>query len=241
LKTLRSHGNQEPVSVIGYGLYPSEQRQVAALPGVLATFRPYNGVAVPVRRLRDFQSIVQGFAPHTPVAYWDAGDVIFQNSLTPLWQLVREHPDKLLAVREPKGYPDNKAVAGWTSSIRDPAARAYAFDLLSTRPFLNSGFAAGTAATMLAYLREADRLRNSSALRGTSDWGDQTALNLYCYSNEARWHEIPEGWNYCVHDRRAGEVKIGRDGRITSRRGSGVYVCHGNARSLARHFPFAHA
>ncbi len=39
-------------------------------------------------------------------------------------------------------------------------------------PFLNSGFAAGSAATMMNYFAEAMRLRSSSELRGTTDWGD---------------------------------------------------------------------
>ena len=82
--------------------------------------------------------------------------------------------------------PATRPSRAWTLTIRDPAARRRAFDLLSTRPFLNSGFAAGTARTLLAYLREADRLLHSSDLLGTADWGDQTALNLYCYSVAGR-------------------------------------------------------
>ena len=241
LKTLRAHGNRELVIVVGYGLYPSEQRTLASLPAIRYVHQPINGVAVPIRRLRDFQEVLHGLPPATPVAYWDAGDVIFQSSLAPLWDLVRAHAAKLLAVREPKGHPGNRAVAGWTLSIRDPAARKYAFDLLSSRPFLNSGFAAGSAAVMLEYFREADRLRHSKELLGTYDWGDQTALNLYCHSVPERWHEIPEGWNYCVHDRYPGEVVIRRDGVLISRQGSPIYAAHGNARSLSRHFPFAHA
>ena len=41
---------------------------------------------------------------------------------------------------------------GMDLSIHDPSARKFAFDLLSTRPFLNGGFAAGTARAMLDYL-----------------------------------------------------------------------------------------
>ena len=120
------------------------------------------------------------------MAYWDAGDVIFQDRLQGLWDLVSEHPERLLVVEEPESHPENTAVADWTLSIRDPEARRRAFDLLSTRPFLNSGFAAGTAKTLLAYLREADRMLHSADLAGTADWGDQTALNLYCYSAPGR-------------------------------------------------------
>ena len=63
--------------------------------------------------------------------------------------------------------------------------------LLKGRHTLNSGFAAGTAGTMLRYLKEADRLLNSPALWGTSDWGDQTAMNLYCRRNPDASLESP--------------------------------------------------
>src|SRR6202044_2386976 len=115
-----------------------------------------------------------------------------QNRLTALWTLVRSHPGQLLAVREPVAFPRNPAVRAWTMSIHDPQARRRAFPLLSSRPFLNSGFAAGTAQALRAYFREADRLIHSPDLRGSTDWGDQTALNLYCHSDPRRWHEVDQ-------------------------------------------------
>jgi hypothetical protein len=234
LRSLRRAGNAEPVTVIGYGLYPSERARLAALPGVEVVVLPTTRTLPPIRRLRDFQDVVAGWPVETPVAYWDAGDVVFQGRLAGLWETVRRHPDKLLAVREPTGHPHNPAVAAWTLSIRDPEARARAFRLLSERPFLNSGFAAGTARTLLTYLREAHRLRHSPALHGTSDWGDQTALNLYCHLNPDAWHEVEEGWNYCAHDRRPGELCLHTDGRLVSSRGTPIHVVHGNAHSLRR-------
>jgi hypothetical protein len=138
----------------------------------------------------------------------------------------------LLAVREPSGYPRNSAVTRWSRTIRDPLWRRRAFDLLKVRPFLNSGFAAGTARVMLAYLREAHRMRHSAELRGSTDWGDQMALNLYCHLEPARWLEIDEGWNYCTHDRTRGEVRVEPDGRVASRRGTQIHVTHGNAHSF---------
>jgi hypothetical protein len=54
-------------------------------------------VLPPVRRLYDFQEIVRGLPANTAVAYWDAADVIFQDSLQPLWQLVHKHPDRLIS------------------------------------------------------------------------------------------------------------------------------------------------
>ncbi|MHB8973097.1 MAG: glycosyltransferase family A protein [Pirellulaceae bacterium] len=236
LKSLRAQGNQEEVVAIGYGLYPSEQR-LNGLDRVRQVVYPVNGQLPPVRRLLDFQDVLRELPPHTPVAYWDAGDVIFQSSLANLWAEVRRHPDRLLAVREPKGHPENRAVARWTLSIRDGAARRAAFDLLTQRPFLNSGFAAGTARVMLEYLREAHRMLHSAALAGTTDWGDQTALNLYCHMHPERWQEIDEGWNYCVHDREPREVVVRPTGEIVSQRGASIRVAHGNALSL-RQFGF---
>jgi hypothetical protein len=232
LRSLRAWGNAETVTVVGYGLYPSEQRVLASLPGVEVVPLAVNGVMPPVRRLSDFQPLLASWPAETPVAYWDAGDVLFQARLEPLWHQVAASPRRILAVREPKGYPENRAVSQWTLSIRDPAARRRAFALLSTRPFLNSGFAAGTAASLLAYFREAERLGNSAELRGTSDWGDQTALNLYCHGAPSRWREIEEGWNYCLHDRQPREVRVLPDGRLASRFGTPIHVAHGNARSL---------
>jgi hypothetical protein len=234
LRSLRDHGNPERVTAVGYGLYPSESTVLSALPEVEVHSLPFNGVMPPVRRLQDFQTVLERWPAETPVAYWDAGDVVFQSELKPLWDTVRAHPGKLLAVREPTGHPDNPAVAAWTLSITNAEARERAFRLLSERPFLNSGFAAGTAGTLLGYLREALRLLRSPALRGTTDWGDQTALNLYCHLNPEVWHEAEEGWNYCVHDRWPGELRIAPNGRVTSTRGTPIHAVHGNAHSLRR-------
>jgi len=232
LASLRAAGNREQVTVVGYGLYPSEQAVLAATAGLEPVARPPSRAMVPITRLKDFQDVVERWPPDTPVAYWDAADVIFQDRLDDLWTQVHNHPDRLLAAREPKGYPDNRAVAAWSLSIRNSEARTRAFRLLSSRPFLNSGFAAGTAKAMLAYFREAHRLRHSPALDGTRDWGDQMTLNLYCHLNPDAWWEVEEGWNYCVHDRRPGEVRVDASGRVVSTRGARIRVVHGNAHSL---------
>jgi len=231
LPTLRRSGNREIVSVIGYGLFPSERRRMNRLHGVECRFLPGNGMMTPKRRLRDFQPLLASLPAETPGAYWDAGDVVFQSRLQPLWNIVARHPHRLLACAEPKWYPANPAVAGWTLGIRDPQTRGRAFRLLSRNPFLNSGFAAGTAETLLSYFREADRLLHSKELFGSGDWGDQTALNLYCHSDPQRWLRIADGWNYCIHDRRQ-EITVQSDGTILSRRHEPIYVAHGNAKSL---------
>ncbi|TWT78897.1 hypothetical protein CA13_02940 [Planctomycetes bacterium CA13] len=234
LRMMRASGNEQEVIAVGYGLYPSESRLVASCRGVRFIHKVANGQMPPVRRLTDFAEITETLDPQLPVAYWDASDVIIQASLDPLWKMTQDHPDKIFGVREPLGYPHNMAVVGWTRTIQNPAMRQRAFELFSTRPFLNSGFSAGTAGAMHRYFKEADRLRNSAELRGTTDWGDQSAFNLYCHSDPKRWKEIPESWNYCVHDRPVGEVSVMPNGRVTCRSGMPIHIAHGNARSLAQ-------
>jgi hypothetical protein len=234
LATLRASGNAEAVTAVVYGATPSEVRVLAMQPGVEVVALPANGVKVPIRRLRDFPRLLARWPAHTPVAYWDAGDVWFQGRLDPLWAIARAHPDRLLAVREPASHPVNWAVAMWTESIADPAARAFAVDLLTTRPFLNSGFAAGTAGILIRYFEQADRLRHSAALRGTVDWGDQTALNLYCHAEPSRWHEVPDSWNYCLFFRPRDAYRTLPDGRLAATGGMPVVAVHGNGRSSRR-------
>src|SRR5262249_52131499 len=98
--------------------------------------------------------------------------------------------------------------------------------------FLNSGFAAGTASTLMAYLREGDRLLNSAALHGVGDWGDQVALNLYCHTNPGAWRAIESGWNYTLARREPGEDWMTPEGRAHRLDGQPTHVVHGNAFTL---------
>jgi hypothetical protein len=134
-------------------------------------------------------------------------------------------------VREPWKYPENDAVVNWTKTIRNPEAARRAFDLFSTRPFLNGGFTAGLAQPLHRYLREADRLLHSSALEG-SPGDDQSALNLYCHTNPDAWSEVADGWNYCLFGRNPETYRLYPDGRAESRDGSPVHVVHGNGLTL---------
>lgn len=238
LATLRKSGNRFEVSAVTYGLYPSEVARLSALPGVTVHPHTVDGRMAPIRRLEDFARLTATFDPRTPIAYWDCADVFFQASLIPLWEEARRRPELILAVREPNGYPDNPAIDEWTRTIHDPRARRRAFDLLSQNPFLNSGFVAGLAGPMHTYFQSASRSMSGPDLSGTLDWGDQTALNFYCHSHPHRWHEVEVGWNYCVHDRH-GEIELGMDGVVTSRKGKPVYVVHGNARSF-RHLALSY-
>ncbi len=143
LGSLRRSGNSETVTAVASGLYPSEQRVLAAMPGVEVFVAPNDGHPAR-RRLRDFQNAIAAWSDETPVAYWDAGDVVFQDRIAPLWDLVRADPERLLAVREVIELAKSTVALDWVETIRDPEARQRALDLLSVRPVLNSGFAAGT-------------------------------------------------------------------------------------------------
>lgn len=232
LPSLRAAGNHEHLTAVTFGLYPSQRRRLEMQPHVTVVACPVDRRHVPQRRLQEFQPVLQRMHPDTPVAYWDVGDCFFQGSLEPLWQLVREHPDRLLVAREPISHPENGVVAAWTLSIHDPSMRQRAFELLSQRPILNGGFAAGTARSLLNYLQAADELLHSPALAGTTDWGDQTAMNLYCHSDPDTWHEVPDTWNYCLYGRVPGEVQFGEDGRLIGSNGTPIHVVHGNGGSL---------
>jgi hypothetical protein len=232
LTSLRKAGNDEWVTAVVYGLYPSERRALAREPRVEVLALPPNEISPARRRVWDFQSVVGRFSPQTPVAHWDAGDVIFQASLRPLWDTARANPDKLLAVQEPFPFSANGVANMWTLSISNPAARRKALELFRQSPVLNSGFAAGMAPAFLEYLREAAPMWDSPALAGSNDWGDQTGFNLYCHSHPQRWFEVEEGWNYCLAGRGRREAYWRKDGRIISGRGTPVYVVHGDAKTL---------
>ena len=75
--------------------------------------------------------IVAGWPPETPVAYWDAGDVLFQGQLGPLWDLVRADPDRLLVAREPVGIGESPVIVPWTDHIIDPVVRREMRELLA--------------------------------------------------------------------------------------------------------------
>lgn len=227
LATLRASGNRETVSAVAYGVFPSVRNVLARMPGVDLIASRNDGHPAR-RRLRDFAAVVARWPGDTPVAYWDAGDVVFQDRVAPLWDLIRADPDRLLVAREKLEFHESPVVIAWAESIADLEARRQALDLLMRRPVLNSGFAAGTARTLLRYFRAADRLRHSTALRGSTDWGDQTALNLYCYTNPGAWREVARGWNYCLVGLGTRDFRVNPDGRTESRDGTPVHVVHGN-------------
>ncbi|MFO0958385.1 MAG: glycosyltransferase family 2 protein [Isosphaeraceae bacterium] len=231
LRSLRAEGNPEVVTAVTSGLYPSERRRLAGLPGVEVVVAPNDGH--PARqRLRDFQPVIARWPAETPVAYWDAADVVFQARIAPLWDLVRRDPDRLLAATEAIPFRESITFKYWTYTIQDPQARARAEELFRDHDTINSGFGAGTARAMLRYLKAANRLLNSPALAGTGDWGDQTAMNLYCRSHPDRWREVPRGWNYCLVGLGPAHYRVGEDGRTSRLDGQPLHVVHGAGKTL---------
>lgn len=231
LATLRRCGNHETVTAVVYGHYPSERRLLASQPGVEVFAAPPDGHPAR-RRVRDFQEVMAAWPGDAPVAYWDAADVVFQDKVASLWDLVRANRHRLLAVREVIELGQSTVALEWVQTIRDPIARQGALDLLLSRPVLNSGFAAGTVQAMRQYFKAANALLHSPALEGTTDWGDQTALNLYCHSNPDAWVEIPTGWNYCLVGRTRVDYVVDAGGRTQRLDQQPLHVVHGAGGTL---------
>jgi hypothetical protein len=232
LPSLRVSGNAEVVMAVGYGLYSSQQRELARRSDVELLPLASNGVSPARRRLFDFQTVLSKLPAETPVAYWDAGDVIFQSPLADLWSMVRARPDRLLVAQECVPFLSNAAMTNWTNSIEGEQERCRALALLSNRPVLNSGFAAATAGVLRTYFQTVDRLRDSADMRGSTDWGDQIAMNLYCRATADAWCLVEEGWNYCLYGRAGGEVFVDSRGYLRTRTRTSIHVVHGNAHTF---------
>jgi hypothetical protein len=84
----------------------------------------------------------------------------------------------------------------------------------------------------MRYLREGDRLLNSTALRGVGNWGDQPALNLFCHTHPGSWKATSPAWNYTLAGRDPRDYRIQPGGRIEMADGHPIHVVHGNAASL---------
>jgi Glycosyl transferase family 2 len=229
LRTLREAGNRETVTAVAYDLLPGEHRELAAIRGVEILARPSRGMKPAALRLEHFPEAMAGWPDNTPAAYWDAGDVLFQGRLGPLWEIVRAHPDRILAVREPIAFDQTVVNKDWVESIRDPESRNRLLALFSARPIINGGFVAGTARALRGYFREAVRIRYSEELRGSTGRGDQTTLNVFCHTNPDRWLEVSQGWNYCLCRRK---MRDGAGLRVEGDDRTPVHVVHGNAGTL---------
>jgi hypothetical protein len=91
---------------------------------------------------------------------------------------------------------------------------------------------AGSARSLLKYFSTVADWYRGPELAGSSDPGDQVALNLYCHSNPESWLEVPETWNYCLARRNLRFLYRDQDGRYVDIRGTPIYAVHGNAGTL---------
>ncbi|RUL87840.1 glycosyltransferase family 2 protein [Tautonia sociabilis] len=232
--SFRRAGNTETITAFASGLYPSERRLLAATPGIELEVVP-DDLHPAKGRLRDFRPVVERWPEDTPVAYWDAGDTFFQARISPLWDLVRAHPDRLLAVLEVLTFRQTAPGGSysWLTSIHDEASRRHWLDLLLDRQVINGGFAAGTARVFARYLDAAWTLHESDSLRGSTDFGDQTAMNAHLYSHPDSWLPIPSGWNYVLVGLPPGSFRVRSDGWTDRLDGQPLQVVHGAGRTLA--------
>lgn len=247
LRSLQATENHYPVTVAGYGLTRSDFRLLDRHPRVAEVVSIAGGSSESpaVRRVREFRKILAEMPSDTPVAWWDAGDVLFQGSIAPLWKIVSQNPQKLMAAREPESHPKNRAVIMWTSSIRNVPMREKVYQLLSKRPFLNSGFVAGTARYLAEYLGFARKFLDVTELWEDQPM-DQLAFNYFCHTYPHKWREVREDWNYCLAYRGRGRLQKRRRNdpdwhqdmamfpRFVDDRRRTIPVVHGNADLLAR-------
>lgn len=234
LRSLRAAGNDGPVIALAYGLYPSERRTLQRLPNLEVLAFDKDPDSHPAwRRYADFQFAIGGLSANTPVAYWDAGDVVFQSRLDKVWSSVRQNPGKLLITRERLGHRENPAVFEWFDELTNAEARQQVQSVLAHEPVYNSGFLAATASQMTTALKRLDHIMKTM-MEGPK-WGkDQLALNYYRATESDACMEIDNAWNYCLCTRDPNEVVVGNDGHAKTSRGKQVHVIHGNDGTLKR-------
>lgn len=229
LQSLRRAGNQDTVIAVTYGLPSGLNRELARLQNVRVVAKPEPPAHPSIHRLETFRELTASLPPTTKVGSWDAGDVLFQSRLEPLWELLETSPKQVHACRETERI--RIALRRWILKVRSPHSQAWLQQISRGKPFLNAGGLAGTAQAMHEYYTLAAPLLDSPILHGTGGW-DQMALNVL------RWHFRPdliklmdEDWNYCVNARDTAEYAI--DGRsIRSRKTrSLIPVVHANGHS----------
>lgn len=232
LKQLRTSGNHIDVHAVTYGLRAKDVRWLSRFPNVLCYPQPYTTTAICRARMSGFQAVLGNICPKTPLAYWDAGDVLFQRPLDPLWHIVQADPTKLLVTEEPLPWPKNATQRLWVQQIHSLKNRRKTQQLLHDKPVVNGGFIAGTAGMMKTYFESACRLI-SVKLKGAGG-GDQVVLNCCRYASPEKFRVIDDTWNFCLFGRSrwACRVQSGRYVSLPTRKP--VAVVHGNAATLFR-------
>lgn len=230
LAGLRRTGNLNVVHAITYGLREKHVKYLRSVHGVQVYPQPHSALRVCRNRMLGFQFALRKICPQSPVAYWDAGDVLFQRSLEPLWNEIRSMPRKLLVTEEPLSYSGNTGHQIWVKSIIKPSVRQQVFALLSEKPVVNGGFIGGTAERLLEYMTGADR-EIVGRLRGAGG-GDQVVLNVCRYEQPDAFHITSDTWNYCLCGRSGRDCKVQQGKYVDTRSNQVVAVVHGNAATL---------
>ena len=134
-------------------------------------------------------------------------------------------------VREPVGIGESPVIVPWTDHIEDPVVRRETRELLSAMPFINAGFAAGTAGALMRYLREGDRLLNTD-LKGVLHWGDQVAMGIIFIIIRTPGERSPTAGTTASSSANTGPTGLGRTGEWRVPIEAPVHVVHGNGRTL---------
>lgn len=234
LRTLRASGNSNHVHAVVYGLSPRDLRRLRSLERVTLHPNVPRFGSVARDRLSGFRHVLMDLDANTPVAYWDAGDVIFQSRLDPLWERILRSQNELIVSAEPMVTEENGVYLEWLAGIRDVEVRRNAMQIVHLKPILNGGFAAGTAGRVLSYLEAAFVLAEEIG-NGIFDHGvDQTVMNLHLYGNDDADFCVEDDWSYCLAARYADEYSFRDNVYIDLRKNRPIPVVHGNGSSLRR-------
>ena len=232
LSSLRNAGNAEQVVAVTYGLARHDIVRLEQF-GVHVVNQPNGELSPAIRRLTDFQVALRDVPDDTPVAHWDAADVVFQRKLSPLWRLVEENRHHNLVVTEPTRYGVCRSNTSWVNTIRRPRERQLAQRLLDQQPVVNGGFAAGTAGVFAESMRMMAELYPRFVSRNQ---GDQTVRNIFFRANRDLVKVISSDWNYCLRGSNMANARE-RQGVIVHRdTGEPIRVVHGIARRLEPFF-----
>ncbi|MEM7315880.1 MAG: hypothetical protein AAF497_22320, partial [Planctomycetota bacterium] len=229
LSSFRRSGNNETVTAITYGLTQSVVAKIRTHRNVGTVNLPAarRGERVAIVRMVGFRDYLATLPEQTPVAFWDAGDVIFQDSIAPLWQLVESHPGKVLAVRECQDV--SNGMDTWTRSMPNEKSRKEVDELMAGKFPFNGGFAASTAGCMKSYFDKAIEISNT-LLFGAAGV-DQLAMNVIAHTSSLI-HETGNEWNYVlIGQPKLGQARFSPDGRF--HHGSAkIRVAHGALSTL---------
>ena len=235
LPSLRESGNNETVLAVTSGLTSSERRGLHQSGNVAAMdVRVKGSRHIATDRFKHFAEILRDIPRGSKVAFWDAGDVVFQKSLKGLWKQVEENTSKVAVVAEPWSHRTISARDQWISTTRELSHEIELRRILRHKPIINGGFAAGYVEPMRHFLLGTDRWIHSPKLRGTGSF-NQIAMGSHCFTSNCHVF-VDAGWNYCLAGRPTADAYVAKDGNLTDRKTQRrIAVVHGNGKTLARY------